>query len=129
MENKRFKQGLVALLAAGAIAITAGLGGCNCNKKTQRIDDANYYEQMQIFAKGYNNLDIKKAEKYLKELEISPNKIKKLNKEHRKRIAIDFNKDIDANFIDPNHVSNADINFIHEIMRAKYEGHIRFKLR
>jgi hypothetical protein len=80
MENKRFNKGLVTLLAAGAIAITSGLGGCNDNKKTPNI-----YQE----------------------------------------IAIEFNKDIDANRIDanridPNNVSDEDIDYMYEVMRSKY---------
>jgi hypothetical protein len=125
MENKRFNKGLVVLLAAGAIIVTSILGGCDYNKKTtnfyQRVDDCNKfsYEEKQAFKEEYRNFNIGEAEKRLC---IDPKELKKLNKKQRKKMAIEFNKDIAGNLMDPNNVSYKDIIVMYDIAVAAYPG-------
>jgi hypothetical protein len=117
MENKRFNKGLVTLLAAGAIAVTSVLSGCNYNKKTpdiyQRIDTSNLpYETKQMLKEGYRNFDWKK---HLASVD-------KLDKEQRKERALEFNKDVNANIFDPNNVSDKEMSFMNELGIATYPG-------
>ena len=126
MKNKSLKQGLVRLLATGAITLgTLGLNGCNNPKNDiySRIDNSTTitYENKQGIKNAYKTLDIKSSEKAMG-IDIK-NKIKKLNKIQRKELAIEFNKDIaDANIIDPNNVSYKDLIFMYEVGKAVAEN-------
>jgi hypothetical protein len=138
VKNKALKQGLVGLVGGTAIALGAlGLGGCGNYDSSfcQRVDNATTlsYENKQKIKDDYKTFDAKAA---AKKLEINYDDIKKADREERRKLAEEFNKEIaNADIFDPNNFSDKEIVFMQELIKKdvfhKYDvirNRIKFEL-